>query len=150
VRFITSSDPELHMQTSTRIFARRIRINNLQFSPIPSHSRLPSYTSHLHNLTRRHTPQSTTPSNSRLRRPRPYSTAMASATTFYDFKPLDKKGAAYPMSNLKDKVVLVVNTASKCGFTPQFEGLEKLYKEIKAEYPGAPTSPSYALLEPPC
>jgi glutathione peroxidase-family protein len=60
---------------------------------------------------------------------------MASATTFYDFKPLDKKGAAYPLSNLKDKVVLVVNTASKCGFTPQFEGLEKLYKEIKAEYP---------------
>jgi hypothetical protein len=61
---------------------------------------------------------------------------MASATSFYDFKPLDKKGTAYPLSNLKDKVVLVVNTASKCGFTPQFEGLEKLYKEVKAEYPG--------------
>jgi len=60
---------------------------------------------------------------------------MASATSFYDFKPLDKKGTAYPLSNLKDKVVLVVNTASKCGFTPQFEGLEKLYKEVKAEYP---------------
>jgi len=60
---------------------------------------------------------------------------MASATSFYDFKPLDKKGEPYPLSNLKDKVILVVNTASKCGFTPQFEGLEKLYKEIKAEYP---------------
>jgi len=60
---------------------------------------------------------------------------MSSATSFYDFKPLDKKGTAYPLSNLKDKVVLVVNTASKCGFTPQFEGLEKLYKEVKAEHP---------------
>jgi glutathione peroxidase len=62
---------------------------------------------------------------------------MASATSFYDFKPLDKKGQPYPLENLKGKVVLVVNTASKCGFTPQFGGLETLYKEIKAEYPSA-------------
>jgi hypothetical protein len=60
---------------------------------------------------------------------------MASATTFFDFKPVDKKGSAYSLEQLKGKVVLVVNTASKCGFTPQFEGLEKLYKEVKAEYP---------------
>jgi len=56
---------------------------------------------------------------------------MASATSFYDFKPLDKKGNAVPLSAYKGKVVLVVNTASKCGFTPQYEGLEKLYKKIK-------------------
>nr|POE75618.1 glutathione peroxidase [Quercus suber] len=53
---------------------------------------------------------------------------MASATSFFDFEPKDKKGAPYPLTELKGKVVLVVNTASKCGFTPQFEGLEKLYK----------------------
>lgn len=60
---------------------------------------------------------------------------MASATSFFDFKPADKKGNPYPLSNLQNKVVLVVNTASKCGFTPQFAGLEKLYKELKAQYP---------------
>jgi len=60
---------------------------------------------------------------------------MASATTFYDFKPLDKKGTEQPLSSHKGKVVLVVNTASKCGFTPQFAGLEKLYTSIKEKHP---------------
>ncbi|KAG6068620.1 hypothetical protein E4U13_003788 [Claviceps humidiphila] len=60
---------------------------------------------------------------------------MASATSFYDFKPLDKRGQEVSLADYKGKVVLIVNTASKCGFTPQFEGLETLYKSIKETYP---------------
>ncbi|KAL0943959.1 glutathione peroxidase [Colletotrichum truncatum] len=59
---------------------------------------------------------------------------MASATSFYDFKPLDKRGQEVPLADYKGKVVLVVNTASKCGFTPQYAGLEKLYKDIKEKH----------------
>ncbi|KAG5926760.1 hypothetical protein E4U42_002979 [Claviceps africana] len=60
---------------------------------------------------------------------------MASAKSFYDFKALDKRGQEVPLSDYKGKVVLIVNTASKCGFTPQYEGLERIYKAIKDKYP---------------
>lgn len=50
-------------------------------------------------------------------------------TSFYDFTVKDISGKDYSLSQLKGKKVLVVNTASKCGFTPQYEGLEDLYKK---------------------
>jgi len=48
--------------------------------------------------------------------------------TFYDFNAKDIREKEISMSAYKNKVVLVVNVASKCGYTPQYEGLEKLYK----------------------
>ena len=50
---------------------------------------------------------------------------------FYDFVAKDINGKDINMNQYKGKVVLVVNTASKCGFTPQFKGLEELYNEYK-------------------
>jgi glutathione peroxidase len=52
-------------------------------------------------------------------------------TSFYDFKAKSLDGRDVDLSQFKGKTVLVVNTASKCGFTPQYEGLEKLYEENK-------------------
>ncbi|MBR2109376.1 MAG: glutathione peroxidase [Ruminococcus sp.] len=49
--------------------------------------------------------------------------------TIYDFKVKDAKGEEVSLSDYKGKVLLIVNTATGCGFTPQYDGLEKLYAE---------------------
>ena len=50
-------------------------------------------------------------------------------TSIYDFEAQQMNGKTVPLSQYKDKVLLIVNTASACGFTPQFGGLEELHKE---------------------
>lgn len=49
--------------------------------------------------------------------------------SFYDLKPLDAKEQPFDFSQFKGKVVLIVNVASKCGFTKQYADLEALYKK---------------------
>lgn len=55
--------------------------------------------------------------------------ALVAQQSFYDFKVKTISGADFDFATLKGKKVMIVNTASKCGFTPQYEDLEKLYRE---------------------
>lgn len=52
-------------------------------------------------------------------------------TTIYDFNATDIQGEEVSLADYRGKVLLIVNTASKCGFTPQYEGLETLHKDLQ-------------------
>lgn len=52
-------------------------------------------------------------------------------TTIYDFTVKNDKGEDVSLDKYKGKVLLIVNTATKCGFTKQYDGLEELYKKYK-------------------
>ena len=56
-----------------------------------------------------------------------------SAQEIYDFKVMNDEGQEVSLSDYKGKVLLIVNTATRCGFTPQYNELEALYKKFKSE-----------------
>jgi glutathione peroxidase len=62
--------------------------------------------------------------------------------TLYDFSARDLSGAEVPLDRFRGQVVLVVNTASQCGFTPQYAGLERLHQDL--------SSRGFAVLGFPC
>jgi len=60
-------------------------------------------------------------------------TGLHMSTSVYDIPVLSIQGAEFTLNQYQGKVLLIVNVASKCGLTPQYEGLQKLYNEKKAE-----------------
>ncbi len=59
------------------------------------------------------------------------STSLSAASTIHDFALKSIDGQQIPLAQFKGKVVLIVNVASRCGFTPQYAGLEALYNQYK-------------------
>ena len=55
------------------------------------------------------------------------------AATVYDFEASDIQGRSVPLSQYQGTVLLIVNTASACGFTPQYKGLQALYEQYAAK-----------------
>ncbi|MDU5269290.1 MAG: redoxin domain-containing protein, partial [Varibaculum cambriense] len=53
--------------------------------------------------------------------------------TVYDFEVKDRQGQLVKLETYKGKVILIVNTATGCGFTPQYEALEQLYEQFKEQ-----------------
>jgi glutathione peroxidase len=58
---------------------------------------------------------------------------MATANSIYDLEFTNNRGEKVSLSDYAGKPILVVNTASKCGFTPQYEGLQKLHEEFREQ-----------------
>lgn len=57
--------------------------------------------------------------------------SILTSSSVHDFKVSDINGKEFDFASLKGKKILIVNTASECGYTPQYEGLERLYENNK-------------------
>lgn len=53
--------------------------------------------------------------------------------SIYDYSIIDRNGKKVNLRDYEGKVLIIVNTATGCGFTPQYEGLEKIYKQYNAK-----------------
>lgn len=62
--------------------------------------------------------------------------------TVYDFSVKDRKGKDVSLKEYANEVLLIVNTATKCGFTPQYDELEALYKKYHSQVLRFSTSPA--------
>lgn len=62
-----------------------------------------------------------------------YGEGMNVMSSIYGFSAVDIGGQTVAMEHYRGKVLLIVNTASKCGFTPQYEGLESLYRDLQSK-----------------
>ena len=58
-------------------------------------------------------------------------TGFTQSSGFYDFKVKTLEGDEFDFSSLKGKKVMIVNTASRCGFTPQYKDLEEVYEKYQ-------------------
>ena len=58
---------------------------------------------------------------------------MSNPTSIYDLEFTDNRGNLVSLADYSGKPILIVNTASKCGFTPQYEGLQKLNEEFRGQ-----------------
>ena len=58
---------------------------------------------------------------------------MSKPTSIYDLEFTDNRGNLVSLADYSGKPILIVNTASKCGFTPQYEGLQKLNEEFRGQ-----------------
>ena len=70
------------------------------------------------------------------------SATLSAQTSVYDFTVKDGYGNDVSLADYKGKVLLIVNTATRCGFTPQYEGLEALYQKYKEQ--------GFVILDFPC